>query len=41
MFSAYVIKQVASLLLKIILQNTQALQVFTNIIKAESIYESY
>jgi len=40
-----IIEQVASnklsLLLKIQLENTQALQLFTRIIKTESIYESY
>jgi hypothetical protein len=41
-FNPAIIKQVASnkssLLLKIILQNTQTLQLFTKIIKTESIY---
>ncbi len=41
----FIIKQVAwnesSLILKIILQNTQTLQKFTKIIKTESIYKSY
>jgi hypothetical protein len=42
---SHIIEQVASnklsLILKIILQNMQALQLFTKIIKTESMYKSY
>jgi hypothetical protein len=44
-FDQHIIEQAASdkssLILKIILQNTQTLQIFTKIIKTESIHRSY